>query len=724
MNPYEIWKRVIGLLAIAALAQGIHAESKTAMPTPPDVWKHYNPDAGDFKEEIIAEQTRDGIYYRESYISAYVLGEEIRVYCKYSVKEGAKKAPGLMDVHGWMGQAAINRDYVNDGWAVMAHDYCGKTGNRPHYTKYPEKLRYGNMDAQVGYRVKSKTTDKKDIIDPAQTDDYLWYAIQRRTLSYLLAQKEVDQTRIGAKGFSYGGTLMWNLGMDPRVKAVVAYFGIGYLEYYRTRAVWMYNNPYVEPNKTAGEQLYLSAIAPQAHAPHISAATLWLNGSNDHHGGHERGCEIFKMFKPGVPWDFAIQARGHHNTEKLGDNCKLWLEKHVLGKDHFWPDRPRSEIKLGSEGVPELHLSPASPHRIKSVQIYQCLEKANNVERYWRDVEFARKGDSWIAKLPVMNVKGYVFSYANIRYNNNSVISSNFEALIPSELGNAVATDMRSEVLPGGADRWSDAAPAEGVGGISGFRPINNHRGTLSNQFADPKWKAPRGARLAFSFYCTQPQKLVLSTNGGFESEIDFTASDDWQQMTIEASQLKRDGKPFGDWSAANNIRIKPKPGEDITQVIFSGFSWIKDGGDAQAAHAEEGRVRLTRAMATRTVSFLPVKDDVSVAGTPISIGGRIFTKGLGVHAESELTFPLNGKYSNFHVIPGPDDAHHGYLEMTILVDDKEVFASGKTRRGEALPKPLDIPVKGAKTLTLKVGDGGDGNGGDHASWADAYLEK
>ena len=50
---------------------------------------------------------------------------------------------------------------------------------------------------------------------------------------------------------------------------------------------------------------------------------------NDHHGGHERGCDTFKSFKRGIPWDFAVQARGHHNTEKLGDTHRLWLEKHV-----------------------------------------------------------------------------------------------------------------------------------------------------------------------------------------------------------------------------------------------------------------------------------------------------------------------------------------------------------------------------------------------------------
>ena len=267
----------------------------------------------------------------------------------------------------------------------------------------------------------------------------------------------------------------------------------------------MYNNPYQEPAMDSGYKIYLPTLAPQAHCPHITAATLWLNGSNDHHGGHERAKLSFDMFRPGVPWDFAVQARGHHNTEKLGDDCKLWLEKHVLGKDHFWPARPMSEIKLGADGVPELHLIPASPERIKELQVYQCLKTANNIERFWRDVTSERQGNTWVAKLPVMNVDDYVFSYANIRYDNDCVVSSDFQAMIPSKHGHAVATDTRSDTLPGGAGQWSHAAPAEGVGGIAGFRPINNHRGTSSDQFSDPKWKAPRGVDLTFKFYCTQP---------------------------------------------------------------------------------------------------------------------------------------------------------------------------------------------------------------------------
>ena len=552
----------------------IHA---APLPTPPEVWKDYDPDQGDFKEKIVRQETKDGIFSKESYISAYVNGEDVRVFCKYVVKEGAKKAPGLLNIHGWMGGPAIDMKYVNEGWAVMAHDYSG-INTRSDYTKYPDALAHGHMEAKkMGHAlIYDRMPDGSQTTNPKATSHYLWNAVQRRALSYLLAQKEVDPDRIGAKGYSYGGTIMWNLGMDPRVKAIVAYFGIGWINYYRDRAVWMHNNPYLEPARSPGQQLYLSAVAPQAHAPYIKAASLWLNGSNDHHGGHERGCETFTSFKPGVPWDFAVQARGHHNTEKLGDNCKLWLEKHVLGKNHFWPERPQSKIKLDEKGVPELHLTPASPAEIKELQVYQCLKTSNNIARFWRDVDSVRQGNTWVAKLPVMNVNDYVFSYANIRYNNDCVLSSDFEAVIPSRLGKAVATDKKSDLISGGTGQWSHVGPAEGVGGVQGFRPLDNRRGTKNIQFSDPKWKAPQGSKLSFRFYCTQPQKVVLSANRRFTKELEITASNDWQRMTLPAKKLLSHGAGLNDWSVADSISIIPKPGFDITKVVFAEFEWVK----------------------------------------------------------------------------------------------------------------------------------------------------
>ena len=723
------------LTFIVAASSAAFAQTPSKLPTPPEVWAKYDPDAGDFKEEIVKEETKDGIYRRDSYISAYVNGEEVRVFCKYAVKEGAQNAPGLLDVHGWMSYPRIDDSYVKDGWAVMAHDYRGKssktTAAQP-FTIYPQSLNYGHMEPKINNSklIYSILPDGSPVTAPEQTSHYLWNAIQRRVLSYLLAQKEVDKTRIGAKGYSYGGTLMWNLAMDSRVKAVVAYFGIGWIEYYRNKGILMYAVPPKNTPKTPSEELFLSAVAPEAHAPYIKAACLWLNGTNDHHGGHERGEQTFKMFQPGVPWSFAHQARAHHDTSKLGNDCKLWLEKYVLGKDIDWPARPKSEIVLDAAGVPEFRLQPASIDNIESVEVYTALKEPVNVARVWLDATAQREGDTWVAKLPVKNTDDYVFAFANIRYKGDIIISSDFTAAIPSKLGNAVATRVD---VQDGSDLWSEVGPVEGVGGIKGLRALNNHKGTSCAQFSDPERKAPPGAVMDFRFYCTHPLTVIMEANDQFAAEIEITASNDWQSIKIPASRLisKSNGSPFRDWSKLASLRIRPKHGSDITQMVFVDPKW--EGGaktpapspNAQQPQAAKpdasGRVFLTPEIAASVENFLKVQTNLAFNKDPISIGGQKFEKGLGVHAPSKIVFPLDGKYATFHVVPGPDDSHAGLMEMKILVDDKEVWTSGQvTKRGYSA-KPLDLPVSGAKTLTLIVEDCGQ-NGGDHASWGDAYL--
>lgn len=107
------------------------APQTVATPSIAQVWADYDPNKGDFKEEIVKEEIKDENYYRESDITAYLLGEEVRIYCQYKVRAGALKAPALLNVHGWMGSPSIDKEYVRDGWAVMTYDYCGKTGERP-----------------------------------------------------------------------------------------------------------------------------------------------------------------------------------------------------------------------------------------------------------------------------------------------------------------------------------------------------------------------------------------------------------------------------------------------------------------------------------------------------------------------------------------------------------------------------------------------------------------
>jgi hypothetical protein len=182
--------------------------------------------------------------------------------------------------------------------------------------------------------------------------------------------------------------------------------------------------------------------------------------------------------------------------------------------------------------------------------------------------------------MPVLDVNDYVFAYANITYDSTIVRSTDFCAAIPAKLGAARATDTPSSLIAGdgsGFSAWTNIAELEGPKGVKGFRPTNNQRGSGTEQFSDPKWKAPPGARLAFKFYCTEPQVVTLIAGDRNSVEIEVTASDVWQDMVVPAERLidSASQKPMKQWSDIGKLLIQPRPGSDLTKILFSEFKWL-----------------------------------------------------------------------------------------------------------------------------------------------------
>jgi sialate O-acetylesterase len=112
-----------------------------------------------------------------------------------------------------------------------------------------------------------------------------------------------------------------------------------------------------------------------------------------------------------------------------------------------------------------------------------------------------------------------------------------------------------------------------------------------------------------------------------------------------------------------------------------------------------------------------------SVSGNPLRIGGKIFTNGIGSHAESILTIDLKKAAQRFTAQVGVDDetGGGGTVEFTIIGDGKTLWSSG-IMKGKDPAKAIDVDLKGVKKLTLQLGNGGDGKENDHADWADAVI--
>ncbi|CAM3899247.1 NPCBM/NEW2 domain-containing protein [Deinococcus frigens] len=108
--------------------------------------------------------------------------------------------------------------------------------------------------------------------------------------------------------------------------------------------------------------------------------------------------------------------------------------------------------------------------------------------------------------------------------------------------------------------------------------------------------------------------------------------------------------------------------------------------------------------------------------GTTLRVGGRVFAKGLGVHANSEIRYALGGQCNTFSAFVGIDEEVRklGSAQFKVFGDGRLLFDSG-VRRGSDLSLPVDVSVAGVRELRLSV-SGGDNNYYDHADWGEAAV--
>ncbi len=123
-------------------------------------------------------------------------------------------------------------------------------------------------------------------------------------------------------------------------------------------------------------------------------------------------------------------------------------------------------------------------------------------------------------------------------------------------------------------------------------------------------------------------------------------------------------------------------------------------------------------------------RKDRSFDELPIDVGQGARQKGLGCAANTVLVYPLNRNFERFRSTLGVDRSVAGKAHprpsvfFTVFVDGKLRFESG-SMFAETPPREVDVDIRGAQTLMLRVSCNWDDNGNsenDHGDWADARL--
>src|SRR4030095_16999006 len=88
---------------------------------------------------------------------------------------------------------------------------------------------------------------------------------------------------------------------------------------------------------------------------------------------------------------------------------------------------------------------------------------------------------------------------------------------------------------------------------------------------------------------------------------------------------------------------------------------------------------------------------DRTFTGKGLSVGGRVYRKGIGMPTNSEIEFDVRGVYDSFSAMVGLDDEFNsadGSAEFIVKGDGKELWRSKAVKKSDG-PLPVKIQLKG-----------------------------
>ncbi len=203
-----------------------------------------------------------------TYDGANLGGKPTRVFAYYArPSTGYGPFPAMLLVHGGGGHAFEQwaRLWADRGYVALAMDLSGRGSDR-------KRLPDGGpeQDDETKFR-------DFDPSDPTWMWTYHAVAAVLKGHSLLASLPEVDPSRIGVTGISWGGYLTCIVaGVDDRIKVAVPVYGCGFL----------HEDSFWKPQRFDKVPLdrrnrWVVAFDPSTYLPGVTCPILFVNGTND-----------------------------------------------------------------------------------------------------------------------------------------------------------------------------------------------------------------------------------------------------------------------------------------------------------------------------------------------------------------------------------------------------------------------------------------------------------
>ncbi len=406
------------LLTLLIISAALIAHATGVPSSVESTWAEFDPRAEALEVELVREELAAGIVTRYvRFLVGTFAGKKTRVAAFYAFPIGAKRLPGIVQLHGGgqFARKAKVQYYASRGYACIAVNWGEKVIDQAgdpntDWAGIPagflEPAHHNGVEPSEG------TIHATD--HPWNSSWILYAAAARRAITFLEQQAECDGGRIGLQGHSMGGRLTVLTAIDPRIKAASpSVGGSGYL--YEDLA----GIPGSARRMEAGPArlLYLKNLDCKEYWPRIQCPVMFLGATNDFNSPMEL---VIRGFRSLPKQGGAMSFTPHMNHRFTADNLAariLWFDAHL--KDSFtFPGTARVVLELNpGTGIPRLTVRPdlSGPHPLQKVAIYYGYDRDPRA-RFWRSATVRREGNQFVADCPVMELGEPLFAFANVSY--------------------------------------------------------------------------------------------------------------------------------------------------------------------------------------------------------------------------------------------------------------------------------------------------------------------
>jgi cephalosporin-C deacetylase-like acetyl esterase len=548
-----------------------------------ELWQDFNPRAEPLDVEVLHEWEDDEVILKVlRYRIGIFKGQKAMMAAIYGYPKGAKKLPGLVQIHGG-GQYADYRAVLTNakrGYATISISWGGRI-NAPDYKVTPDIVKLfwenktDNTDYKIitdwgavdGYHAPCRNPENNfnavsaaswtlDSIESPRNNSWFLCAVgARRALTFLEQQPEVDPDKLGVYGHSMGGKLTVLTSSDFRVKAAAPSCG--------------------GISDTDNENdLYQKTIADDVYLEKITCPIIFLSPANDFHGHLQDVPKAVSLIKNR---EWRVASSPHHNHQDNGNSevtGLLWFDQYLKGS-FTYPNTPESSLTLNTKrGIPSFLVKPDASKPILEVDIYytqqgevvgDVTERDNRINRFWHHAKAVKRGNEWIADLPLLSTDKPLWAYADVQYSLDKPVSGAgyYYGIYTTETFNLSTTVKVAtpEQLKAVAVR-NTMKPSRVIETFKGdwekewftYKPEFWSRKT--HKVYNNKWKAHENAKLAFDVRSAEPNKMVVGIDK-YAKEIQLHGGSKWQSIVLSAEDFHNAlGEALAGWSGIMELRL------------------------------------------------------------------------------------------------------------------------------------------------------------------------